>query len=345
MAEELNFDIAWFAEHHFSNYSMCPSPLMMASYCAPVTHRLRLGAAVLVLPLYHPVRMVEELALLDIQSNGRLVIGLGSGYQAYEFSGFGLDIEEKLDMTHEVWDILEMGLGRGEIAYDGRYFRLPHRALVLKCVQPTMPEVFVAGVNPSLVERVARSGYTPFVSTGFRGIEKLKALQKQVEDSFHNVNGTDAPIPLAVQRYIYVADSRDDALDAARCARFVGRTVANMVAGTPTLDGAFIKPLPFEDEPTLEQIVDNLNIGDPETIAAKMVEELRIARPTHYSCFFCFGPMDGKRALRSMERFGAEVLPVVEKAVGPLDALNLDVTSAAMATSPARDSTHEHHRS
>jgi alkanesulfonate monooxygenase SsuD/methylene tetrahydromethanopterin reductase-like flavin-dependent oxidoreductase (luciferase family) len=331
MAEQLNFDIAWFAEHHFPNYSMCPSPLMMASYCAPLTNRLRLGPAVLVLPLYHPVRMVEELALLDIQSNGRLVIGLGSGYQEYEFSGFALDIEDKLGMTHEAWDILEMGLGEGEVGYEGRFFNLPHRALVLRCVQETMPEIFVAGVNPSLVERVARSGYTPFISTGFRGIGKLEELRAQVEKSFHAVNGDQAPIPLAVQRYIYVTNSRKDALDAAQCARFVGRTVANMVAGAPQLDGAFLKPLSFDGEPSLEEIVENLNIGDPETIAKKMVEEIRLAQPTHYSCFFCFGPMDGKRALRSMERFGAEVVPLVEQAVGPFDKLNETARPPAMA--------------
>ena len=79
LAEHMGFDIAWFAEHHFSNYSMCPSPTMMGAYAAARTERIRLGAAVLVLPLYHPVRLIEELALLDVQSNGRLVVGLGSG--------------------------------------------------------------------------------------------------------------------------------------------------------------------------------------------------------------------------------------------------------------------------
>ncbi|MDH3692903.1 MAG: LLM class flavin-dependent oxidoreductase, partial [Gammaproteobacteria bacterium] len=309
MAEQLDFDVAWFAEHHFSNYSMCPSPLMMASYCAPQTDRIRLGAAVLVLPLYHPIRMIEEIALLDIQSNGRAVIGLGSGYQEYEFSGFGLDIEDKLTLAHEIWDIMEMGLTQGEIAYEGKHFKLPKRSLTVRCIQQPMPDVFVAGVNPGLVERVARSGYTPFVSTGFRGVDKLMDLRSQVEKSFGKVAATHDRIPLAIQRYVYITDSREDALDAAECARFVGRTVANMVAGTPQLDGAFLKPLPFDGEPSLEEIVENLNIGDPETVAEKIINEVRIARPTHYSCFFRFGPMDGKRALRSIERFGSEVLP------------------------------------
>lgn len=102
LAEQMDFDIAWFAEHHFSNYSMCPSPTLMGAYAAAQTQRIRLGPAVLVLPLYHPVRLVEELALLDVQSKGRLVIGLGSGYQEYEFEGFGLNIADKLSMMHEL---------------------------------------------------------------------------------------------------------------------------------------------------------------------------------------------------------------------------------------------------
>ena len=332
LAEQLDFDTAWFAEHHFSNYSMCPSPLMMAAYCAPITERIRLGPAVLVLPLYHPVRLVEELALLDVQSGGRLVLGFGSGYQPFEFEGFGHDIEGKLDMMHELWDIVEMGLTRGEIAYQGKHFNLPRRPLVLRPAQSDLPEVFVAGTNPSLVERVAKNGHTPFISAGVRGLDKLEDLRRQVEQGFRNAGRDPARIPLGVQRYIYVTDRRDDALDAARCAQFVGRTVFNMIAGTPKLHGAFLETRPFEGEPTLEEIIENVHIGDPETVAAGIAEEVRRVRPTHYNCFFCFGPMEGARALRSVERFGAEVMPLLERELGPLDAVNeVPVEPAAAA--------------
>jgi alkanesulfonate monooxygenase SsuD/methylene tetrahydromethanopterin reductase-like flavin-dependent oxidoreductase (luciferase family) len=322
LAEQMGFDIAWFAEHHFSNYSMCPSPTMMGAYTAARTERIRLGPAILVLPLYHPVRLVEELALLDIQSKGRLVLGLGSGYQEYEFDGFGLDIADKLDMTHEIWDVLEQGLGEGTIDYDGKHFKLPARALVLRCMDERMPEVFVAGVNTSLVERVARSGATPFVSTGFKGVDKLLDLREQVDAGFTGAGHAPTDIPFAIQRYIYVTDSREDALQAAANARFVGRTVANMVSGTPALEGAFLEPLPFDGEPTLEQIVENLNFGAPERVAEKIANEIRLVRPTHYSCFFDFGPMEPVRARRSMERFGAEVLPLLREELGDIDALN-----------------------
>src|SRR5262245_45995658 len=120
LADEIGFDVAWFAEHHFSNYSVCPSPLMMAAYCAGMTHKIRLGAAVLVLPLYDPVRLVQEIGLLDIQSGGRAVIGIGSGYQKYEFDRFHRKLSEKVEISMELWDILEMGLSTGVIEYSGK---------------------------------------------------------------------------------------------------------------------------------------------------------------------------------------------------------------------------------
>jgi alkanesulfonate monooxygenase SsuD/methylene tetrahydromethanopterin reductase-like flavin-dependent oxidoreductase (luciferase family) len=89
-ADELGYDIAWFAEHHFSNYCLCASPLMLVVHCAPITKKIRLGTAVVVLPLYNPARLAAEIATADALSNGRLMLGIGAGYQPYEFERFGV---------------------------------------------------------------------------------------------------------------------------------------------------------------------------------------------------------------------------------------------------------------
>ena len=88
MAEDFGFEIAWFAEHHFSNHSICPSSLMMVAHCAPETSTISLGTAVLALPLYEPVRLVQEILFAELLTRGRLVIGLGCGYQPHEFQSF-----------------------------------------------------------------------------------------------------------------------------------------------------------------------------------------------------------------------------------------------------------------
>jgi alkanesulfonate monooxygenase SsuD/methylene tetrahydromethanopterin reductase-like flavin-dependent oxidoreductase (luciferase family) len=107
LADELGYAIAWFAEHHFSNYCLCASPLMMVAHCASITKKIRLATAVIVLPLYNPARLAAEIATADALSNGRLMLGVGAGYQPYEFERFGVDIKANLEMTEEFCDILD----------------------------------------------------------------------------------------------------------------------------------------------------------------------------------------------------------------------------------------------
>ena len=94
-AEQAGFNTAWYAEHHFNNYSLSPSPLMMVAHVAAKTQRIRLGTAVCILPLYHPARFLAEVGFVDTVSNGRLELGVGSGYQEFEFERFGVKIEEQ----------------------------------------------------------------------------------------------------------------------------------------------------------------------------------------------------------------------------------------------------------
>src|SRR3979409_2797458 len=83
LADELGYTIAWFAEHHFSNYCLCASPLMMVSHCASITKQIRLGTAVVVLPLYNPARLAAENATRHPQAHGRLMVGAAAGYPAH----------------------------------------------------------------------------------------------------------------------------------------------------------------------------------------------------------------------------------------------------------------------
>src|SRR5882672_6271573 len=108
LADALGYTIAWFAEHHFSNYCLCASPLMLVAHCASITQKIRLGTAVVVLPLYNPARLAAEIATADALSNGRLMLGIGAGHQPYEFERFGVDIAQQLEMTVEFFDILDL---------------------------------------------------------------------------------------------------------------------------------------------------------------------------------------------------------------------------------------------
>src|SRR5207244_12398483 len=94
-------------------------------HCAAITQRIRLGTAVLVLPLYNPARLAAEIASADALSHGRLSLGIGSGYQPYEFDRFGVDLKQNLEMTEEFCDILDRALSQAFFSYDGHHYRLP----------------------------------------------------------------------------------------------------------------------------------------------------------------------------------------------------------------------------
>src|SRR6516162_1972357 len=125
LADELGYEIAWFAEHHFSNYCLCASPLMLVAHCAPITKKIRLGTAVVVLPLYNPARLAAEIATADALSNGRLMLGVGAGYQPYEFERFGVDIKANLEMTEEFCDILDRAFSQDFFSYNGKHYQIP----------------------------------------------------------------------------------------------------------------------------------------------------------------------------------------------------------------------------
>ncbi len=319
LAEDVGFDIAWLAEHHFSNYSMCPSPHVMAGFLAAHTRRIKLGAAILVLPLYQPVRLLEEIGMVDILSGGRSVIGIGAGYQDFEFKRFGVKLEDNWAMTHEMMDIIERAYTQPSFSYDGKHYKLPEMPIAVRPLQQPMPPVYIAGNEPAMLQRLARKGYISFHTVGFNGTDALLKVRQHVESNFRAAKVPVEQLKFAYQRYVYVTDDKKDALEAAERILFTNRIALALRGKYEKLNGTFIDPVPFANEPSLERIASNVYFGDPDTCAERMVNEIKTLNPIHISCFMQFGGMDGTRSMRSMERFAAEVMPKVRKALPDLD--------------------------
>jgi len=316
LAEDIGFDVAWFAEHHFTNYSISPSPLMMAAHFAGTCQKIRLGAAVVVLPLYHPMRVAQEIALVDQLSGGRLVLGVGSGYQAYEFDRLGADVAKKTEIFLEYWHIVEQALLTGQAQFEGEFIKIPPSVFTLRPHQAPLPPLYVTSLDPRVLKRLAPLGAIPFITAGWRGSPALPAMADHAQSAWRQAGLSSRPMPLAIQQYIHVTNSRTEALEAAEHARFVGRMVAALRHPDLTLRGAHLQPAPLENEPELSVFRDNLIIGDAAYVAQRVIAECRRFRPVHYNCFFQFGDMPIRRAARSLERFGAEVLPLVKAEIG-----------------------------
>ena len=158
MAEDLGYDSIMITEHHFTDDDWAPSPLMLLSAIAMRTKRIRLGTFVGLLPFYHPVRLAEDGAVLDILSGGRYEFGFGLGYRPEEFMGYGMQMKERSRRADEMLHIIR-GLWQGDtVTFKGKYFSCEKAKLTPRPVQQPHPPIYIGGFAPNAVKRAARMG-------------------------------------------------------------------------------------------------------------------------------------------------------------------------------------------
>ncbi len=160
LAEELGYDAVYFGEHHFCFASGHASPLTIAAAVAARTTRIRIGTSVICAPFHNPLRLAEDIAAVDIASDGRFDLGIGVGSQWEEFNTFGIDPRERFGRTWETIDILERCLHGEEEVFDheGKYFRFPGVRWIMPPVQKRVP-ILWGGFGPKGVARAAERGY------------------------------------------------------------------------------------------------------------------------------------------------------------------------------------------
>jgi len=160
LAEELGFDAVYTGEHHFCFASGNSSPLVLLAHVAARTERIRVGTAVLCAPFHNPLRLAEDIAAVDIVSNGRFDLGIGVGSQWEEFQAFGINPKERVSRTWEIIDILEHCLnGRQEVVdHHGKYYDFADVRWIMQPIQERIP-IFWGGFGPRNVARAATRGY------------------------------------------------------------------------------------------------------------------------------------------------------------------------------------------
>ena len=315
LADELGYSSAWFAEHHFSNYCLCASPLLMVTHCAGITKKIRLGTAVVVVPLYNPARLLAEIATADALSNGRLMLGIGAGYQPYEFERFGVDLKLNLEMTKEFSDILDLAFSRDFFSYDGKHYNMPETHIPARPVQKPLP-IYVAGHTQAMFRAAAQHGYRVLTSGRVGGVKLLAEQYADLVAAFAAENVPVSRAHMTVNRFAHITKSRDEALRFAENARYQSRLASSLRRRKEVMQGTVLVDVPFPDEPSLETICDNLLIGDVDTVAEKLVGEIHAGKPVHVCFSFKVGSTPHKAAMRSMELMIGEVKPRVEKALG-----------------------------
>lgn len=313
LAERLDFDAAWFAEHHFTSASICASPLLMTAHCAALTTRIRLGPAVVVLPLHHPLRVAQEIAMLQLMLGGRLNLGIGTGHQPHEFDSFGVDIGARTAILHEGWDIVQQGLTTGVVDHQGTHYRIPPTPLT---IQGKMPALFLAGGSPDLLHRAARAGATPFISQGLRQAEAALGMKAKVEAAYRAA-GHAGPMPLAVQRYVFVTDDAAEMRAAAEGLLRLARTTLSLRDRVPPRDGFLMRSVPFEGEPSIDWLLEHAPIGPADKVLRILGHDVALLRPSHISLYAGFTGLGREAVLAGLERLGA-ILPALRRAPAAL---------------------------
>ena len=317
VAEQLGFGRAWYAEHHFSNYSLCPSPLMMCAHMAGRTSRIRLGTAVVVAPLYTPARLLAEIGMVDTLCDGRLDLGIGIGYQRYEFERFGVELDHAREMTSEILEIVEGGLGRTAFEYHGKHFQQARSSIGCKPLQKPMPPIWYAGGDPNHIKHIARHDHTLFITGVLGGVTRMKRSREMFEQIAIGAGKDPAQVKLAVSRLAFVSKNRKDVDHYINCALYQQRLAVSLkLRRENVMNDYIVQEQPYDNEPDHEAILRNLPVGDVDTCIEKMVRIARELKPVHITIQTQVGDMSHAKSLASMELWATEVVPGVMRELG-----------------------------
>lgn len=176
-AESLGFESVWPVEQHFNpQLSIMPAPLLLLTAVAERTTTLRLGIAIVLLPLSHPLRVAEEIAVLDVISNGRVEFGIGRGSIPTHFSGFGIDQKESRGRMMEALDMIRQAWTSERVSFHGQFYSVDDIAVVPKPVQQPHPPIRAAANSLDTFELMGRLGYPIFVASQVNPFAKMREL-------------------------------------------------------------------------------------------------------------------------------------------------------------------------
>ena len=305
------FTTAWFPEHHLVQYYASPSPLMWMVKAAAATRRIRVGAAILVIPYYNPLRLAGEIGMADVLCDGRLEIGVGRGAFEYEFDRFGITEAIGAARLREGMEIVEGLLHPGRLLLRGHHLLLRprHRGAQARSSSRTRPSGWPRA-PPTPSRGRSRRGYNLLTTPWRDPFSRIQQHHEQVAQIAASV-GVTKPPTLAVSRMTYVGKTDGDALDAMADIQVSHRIFMRLFRNQATVKGGFTLPEPVDDEYSREQLLANLVAGSPETCVEKVraYEALGIDQ---FILYGAFGP-DHARTMASLRRFAEHVMPHFRK--------------------------------
>ena len=343
LAEDLGFDSVWSPEHHFDPYCMAPDCLQLISYYAGRNPKLDVATMVVVLPWHDPVRVAEQIALVDIMlgEDREFIIGFGRGLARYEFERFRIPMDTSRERFREAFEIIRLGLTENSFSYDGKFFQIPETVIrPAPRSKNLMDKVYISSVTPPSIETAAHLG------AGLMIIPQ-KPWDDHIADlKFYNRTRGEAgmkPRNPVVGVFMYCAETEDEAEEGysrwmagfnySATKHYEFDDPEHFKATSGYEQYAVDAPVPNEADPpsaheqaasdraafhSLEE-TERLRaeagtcIGTPEQCIAKIKLAIETTSPMHMFGFARYGGMPMEKARKSMELFAKEVLPEVKK--------------------------------
>jgi alkanesulfonate monooxygenase SsuD/methylene tetrahydromethanopterin reductase-like flavin-dependent oxidoreductase (luciferase family) len=319
-AEALGYDSVWTVEHHFTDYTMSPNPLQFLSWVAGRTTRVKLGSMVCVLPWHDPLRLAEEIAVLDHLSDGRVVLGIGRGLARSEFDGFRLDMADSRQLFVEHAEALLDAMEVGTMAYDGRLLHQPEVAIRPAPLMPLRGRTYASSISPESAEIMARLGVGIMVFLQ-KPWEQTVADLDAYAAKYREINDAEPPKPLLV---LFAACHRDRAgaermfehvmayydstvdhyeFDNAELARIPGYEYYGRIAERIAKHGR---------EEFVRFLAGLQPWGTPDDVIGKIIEAVARVDAAGVIVVSSYGGMSEAEATANQRLFAQEILPVLK---------------------------------
>jgi alkanesulfonate monooxygenase SsuD/methylene tetrahydromethanopterin reductase-like flavin-dependent oxidoreductase (luciferase family) len=294
------------AEHHSTPLGMAPSPSVFLAAVAHRTRRLRFGPLVYALPLYHPLRMIEEICMLDQMSRGRLEIGFGRGSSPSELVYYGAKPEEAQEIYAEALELIIKGLTERSLTFAGKFFRFDDVPMELEPFQKPHPPIWYGVHAPDSAARAARKGLQVV------GLDPVPALR----DCFESFRAAwvdawgEKPLPLmGLGRFIVVAETDAAAMAAARRAYLIWHHSFTYLFKMHGRAQSHPRPPDFDGVIKSGQGI----AGSPRTVTEFLQAQVRETGANYIVGQFAFGDLTLTESLASVDLFTREVMPALRR--------------------------------
>jgi alkanesulfonate monooxygenase SsuD/methylene tetrahydromethanopterin reductase-like flavin-dependent oxidoreductase (luciferase family) len=325
LVEPLGFDSLWGLEHHFTGYAMSPAPTQLLAYFAGRTKRIQLGTAVIVLPWHDPVRVAEQIALLDIMCGGRCLFGFGRGAATTEYEGFRVPMGEARARFVEAAQIVVKALSQESFEHEGEFFKIPRMSIRPRPMSNPERRFYASSVSPESAEVIAKLGFG-----------MLMIMQNEWEkcrqdiDTFQSMSEQAGFVPKApiILTNVSCAETCEEATE--RAQKYLGRKWQSIDDHYHFSDGHLANVKGYEaygkTAKTYAKLKDPANlkkatdfyvsiqiVGTPDDCLQQLGALQKVTGHEHLVAEFSFGNLPHHESEKNLRLFADRVLPTLQR--------------------------------